>query len=511
VGIIKTIQWRRKLPFGLAGVVLLVLLFYPDPPQALFPPAGYKPFTWDRAELFSALEKEFIETKGLPIEATAREMKDLEAKGERTLAAIEQSGGTVPFNMLTGLETVQFHLAALAAAHESLLSEAQDYVNRARIVVLRAARRWPVDRSEVHEAIYRVVYGGRAAVEEALAQNPSSALPSLMFLENIPSETPSTMVYGVEVHSGDIVLSRGGAPTSALIARGNDFPGNFSHAALVHVDSETGTPTVIEAHIERGSVLSTLEEYLQDKKLRILLLRLRPEHPVLKEDPMAPHRAASDMLARVRAGHIPYDFAMDWNDPARFFCSEVPYHAYRGVGIDLWAYHSRMSSPGLVNWLGSMGVRQFTTIVPSDLEYDPRIAAVAEWRNIETLRQDRLDNVMIDTLIEDADRGDRLGYAWYRLPVARMVKAWSWLEMSIGIEPVIPEGMSASTALRVQSLSGRIYPVLRKEVEHAAVGFKVANGYEPPYWDLMNLARSALSEHRLDLYPALSPQKKGSI
>ena len=30
--------------------------------------------------------------------------------------------------------------------------------------------------------------------------------------------------------------SAGGAATSALIARGNDFPGNFSHIALVHVD-----------------------------------------------------------------------------------------------------------------------------------------------------------------------------------------------------------------------------------------------------------------------------------
>jgi hypothetical protein len=363
-----------------------------------------------------------------------------------------------------------------------------------------------VYQAAVHESIYRVVYGGRTAIEEALVQNLAPTLPAVLSLEDVPSSTPYTVVRGIRVHSGDIVLSRGGAPTSALIARGNDFPGNFSHAALVHVDSETRVPTVIESLIEKGAVLTTLEDYLNYKSHRLLLLRLRSEDPVLKRDPLAPHRAASTMLSRVRQNHIPYDFAMDWEDPTGFFCSEVPYHAYRSAGIELWVYQSRISTPGLVHWLSSMGVRHFTTIVPSDLEYDPRLATVAEWRNIETLRQDRFDDVTLDALIEAAEQGDRLGYAWYKLPVAKLFKTWSMLQMFLGFEPIIPEGMSASTALRVDSLVKKVHPVLRKEIQQAAGRFKESNGHEPPYWTLMDLARKVLSDLRHDLSPALRIQ-----
>ncbi len=368
---------------------------------------------------------------------------------------------------------------------------------------MRSALDWPVDRADVHAAVYRVIYGGRSAIEEALAQAGSEALPELVKLEDVPSSTPWTEVAGVRVHSGDILLSRGGAPTSALIARGNDFPGVFSHAALVHVAPETGEATVIEALIERGAVLSTPEEYLESKKLRILLLRPRPGLRVFELDPLAPHKAASAMLARVREEKVRYDFSMDWRDPERFFCSEVPYHAYRAVGIDLWAVKSAMSEPGLVRWLASMGVRHYTTLVPSDLEYDPRLAAVAEWRDVSTLRQHRLDNVILDMLLEGADRGDRLGYAWYYLPAARLLKGWSIAESLLGAVPTIPAGMSAATALRAEALSKRIHPALSAAVEQRAAAFRNENGYEAPYWTLVELARGALDENRPRLAPAL--------
>ena len=133
---------------------------------------------------------------------------------------------------------------------------------RSRLAVSAAARHWPVERPDVHEALYRVLYGGRAAIEEALAQQRAAALPALTVLAPVASAAPSTLIEDVRVHSGDIVLSRGDAPTSALIARGNPFPGNFSHVAIVHVEPESGKTTVIEALIERGVVTRSAEDFL---------------------------------------------------------------------------------------------------------------------------------------------------------------------------------------------------------------------------------------------------------
>lgn len=418
--------------------------------------------------------------------------------------AIRLATDKVPFTELKGLEETQFYAATLAAAHEPLMIEAHGFLTDARLTVLRAAVHWPTGNPNVRDAVYRVVYGGRAAIEEALVQHKAGALPELTLLEDIPSATPSVVVEGVRVHSGDIILSRGDAPTSALIARGNPYPGNFSHVALVHVDERTATATVVESLIERGAVLTPATEFLKEKRHRLLLLRLRPGNPVLQQDPLAPHRAASSMLDRIKASHIPYDFSMNWNDASRMFCSEVAYHAYLTTGIDLWADKPKLESPGLIRWLGDMGMTHFTTIVPSDIEYDPRLAPVAEWRNLETLRYDRLDNVTLDVLLEAAERGDRLGYSPLAALPGGAVKLWSKLESAMGSTPTIPAGMSVGTALRVRSLVKGVHPKLRTAIANADANYRTEHGYHAPYWTLTAIARQVLTELHDDLAPGLT-------
>ena len=82
---------------------------------------------------------------------------------------------------------------------------------------------------------------------------------------------------------------------------------------------------------------------------------------------------------------------------------------------------------GLRRWLASFGVRHFETQEPSDLEYDPQLVVVAEWRDAGALMQDHIDNAAIAAMLEGAEAGDALSYPWYQLPVARLAKAYSWL------------------------------------------------------------------------------------
>jgi hypothetical protein len=461
-------------------------------------------FAWNRDQLFRALEQQFEQARQQPLEPVRREFESLAASHRRALASIRAGGPGVPLGALQAIEQTQFRLAALAAAHEPLLAEAHGLVTETRLAIAEVARHWPVERADVHEAVYRVLFGGRAAIEEALVQQRASALPALTPLADIPSAAPSTMIEGVRVHSGDIILSRGDAPTSALIARGNTFPGNFSHAAIVHVEPGSGKATVIESLIERGVVTTSVEDFLKEKRLRLLLLRLRPEHPALQEDPLAAHRAASAILERAKATRVPYDFAMDWNDSSRMFCSEIVHSAYRSSGIDLWAYKPQLSSPGLVRWLGDMGVTHFTTLIPSDLEYDPKLAPVTEWRNAEALMLDRLDNVTLDVLLEGAERGDRLGYTPLTYLPGGLAKIWSGLESAFGATPTIPDGMSVDTALRVRSLVKTVHPRLRAAISNAAEQFRTQRGYPAPYWTLTDLARQALAALRSNLSPELT-------
>lgn len=483
---------RRLL---VAVLALALALAIPTPDPAIPPaPAGGGPFRWDRDSLWSALEVAFRSARDAECGA-ASDARQAEVALVRdlitSLTGTDAAAISPDAPALDSLEGAWFHLSVRMAACPTDLGVYADLFERLRKAVKHQSRAWDMADRTVRDRLYRALYGGRAALEEVMLQHPGR-FPPLREAAALPSASPSTVVHGVTIHSGDMLVSRGGYPTSALIARGSDYPGNFSHVALVHVDSG-GRASTIEAHIESGVKISTAEEYLRDKKLRIMVLRPRPDLAPLVADPLLPHRAATLALERARAGHIPYDFAMNYADPTRLFCSEVASAVYGALGVTLWMGRSTITSPGLRRWLSWFGVRHFETQEPSDLEYDPQLAVVAEWRDPAALAQDHVDNAVIDAMLEGAERGDRLTYRWYRLPAARVLKAWSWAARQLGGRGPIPEGMSPSAALRNATFSER-QRALAALVLSRAESLATTQGYRPPYWTLVDLARAAAVE-----------------
>ena len=484
----------------LVVLALVLVLVLPFPPQAVRTVGEATPFRWDAAEMFESLEAEFESARAMPRDRAQAAAELMEGQGRALLEQIAVAE-VLPVDALEELAELQFRYGVLGAAHPELLPEVEALISGARVEVMTAAAGWVGDR-ETHESLYRVVFGGRLTMEEAIVQaGPVGS--DLVQIEDIASATPFLDVQGVRVHSGDILLSRGGAPTSALIARGSDFANTFSHAALVHVDEATGVGTVVESLIETGTVLTTVDEYLEGKKHRILVLRLRPDLAELQSDPLLPHRAATQMLQRLRVDPAPYDFAMDWTDPERMFCSEVIYHAFSGLGLDLWSHRSAMTTPGLVRWLSAMGVREFRTLVPSDLEYDARFRAVVEWRDVGALMDYRLDNAITDVLLERADAGSDLGYPWLMRPAGRLLKALSVGQSAVGSRPRIPAGMTVDAALRVRALVEVVHPLLKTKLVDRARSFEMERGYPAPYWTLVELARQTLEQSVGALEPSL--------
>ena len=448
-------------------------------------PPDAERFVWNRDSLWDALQNRFAEARARGC-ADQEAALDEAASLDSILVRLRADRVPAADPSLDSLEGAFFNLGPTIAACGELADEYIELQGRARDAIKWQSEAWDLNVREVRERLYRSLYGSRAAVEESMLQQ-SGDVRSLYIGPDIPSATPSATSNGVRLHSGDILVSRGGYPTSALIARGSDYPGNFSHIAFVHIDS-AGAISVVEAHIERGVSIGTADQYLADKKRRVMVLRLRPDLPALQRDPMLPHRAATRMLERARTEHIPYDFTMDYEDASRLFCSEVASAAYRDEGITLWTGISTISSPGLRRWLASFGVRQFETQEPSDLEYDPQLNVVAEWRDAESLYDDHIDNAVTDVMLEGAERGEALTYDWYALPVARVLKGYSWIRgLAGGIGP-IPEGMSPSSALHNRSYNDR-HAALKTDVRQAADEWASANGYRPPYWTLVALAR----------------------
>jgi hypothetical protein len=482
---------RRRSHRIAAAMILLVgaiaLLWVPENAPAP-QPANSRPFVWGQDDLWTRLEQRFDEARAAGCGVMGPEITSSLATLDQKLLEIDNDRGPDD-PALEELERELFDLVPRFGACLRRTSELVPRIARLRRVIKDRSAHWDLNDRAARDRLYRLLYASRAALEELLLQLPPNTVPSLMAGDDEPSIAPSVEIHGVTLHSGDILLSRGGAATSALIARGNDYPGNFSHVALLHV-ADDGTPTAIEAHIESGLGLGTAQQYLADTKLRILVLRLRADHPALADDPLLAHHAAQDALARARREHVGYDFPMDWRDPSRQFCSEVAYAAYLPHGVHLWRGLSSMSGSGLTRWLAAFGVENFVTLAPSDLEYDPQLRVVAEWRDPGTLYADHLDNATTDALLEQAEAGANVEYSYPRLPLARLAKGYSAIRNFFGGTGPIPEGMSATVALKVQWLQAR-HRSVRSRLEHSARDYRHEHHRRPPYWTLVRMAREA--------------------
>lgn len=472
----------------LAGVYCLLLIPLPEA-EGNLQRASEAPFVWDQDALWAQLEKTFVQGRNM----AASDLDSLVAQMTRELDTVMENypKDRIPpqdpfYSML--LDRF-FRVAPLIAAQDHKSDWHIQFYNRIRNKLKSDSQGWDMGQPAARQLAYKVLYGVRAGVEEIMLQSTAEEFNTTQFVSEVASATPSATILGIEVHSGDLLVSRGGAEVSAFISRGNDYPGNFSHVALVYIDSATGEPSFVEAHIEKGVAIATKEQYLKDKKLRFMVMRPRANLEAIRANPMLPHQAAAYMYGESQSRHIPYDFKMDYNDPSAMFCSEVGSYAYKQFGLPLWEYPSTISSDGIINWLHSFGVEHFVTQMPSDLEYDPNLSVVAEWRDQQTLFKDHLDNAVMDALIERANSGEQIDYNIWLLPLARVLKAYSFLQTSFGKEGVIPEGMSAVTALKNNDFVAR-FQQLKEQTAAKAAAFEREQGYLPPYWQLVKFAEA---------------------
>jgi hypothetical protein len=482
-----------KIILAISSALLLVyfILMIPfSPAPGPIHRAGEQPFAWNKDELWNRLEKSFRDALASDPALREAQLVRLERIAGTDLAKTEGVSLLPEDPVFAELVYNFFEMAPLVAVSENHRDRFISTYTRVRTIIKLQSQHWDMNSKAARNTTYQVLYGMRAALEEVLLQSPGMTFNPAMHVKDEHSVTPSAEILGIRVHSGDLLVSRGGAVASALISRGNDYPGNFSHMAMIYVDERTGDPWLVEAHIERGVAVSTVAQYIADKKLRFMVLRPRADLPRLLRDPMIPQKAAKYSYDDALRRHIPYDFRMNFRDHSAMFCSEVGSAAYEQYGIHLWQAVSTISSPGVVRLLQDFGVENFVTMMPSDLEYDPQLAVVAEWRDPRTLFSDHIYNAVMDVMLERADHGAEIRINHWMLPVARILKGYSFLLNLFHREGPIPEGMSATQGLKNNAFS-EIHSQIRIQTEERARLFIQKNGYIPPYWQLIRMARES--------------------
>ncbi len=347
--------------------------------------------------------------------------------------------------------------AAFVASHPGAAAELWRVQRQAESTLHRLHGEGPVDEPCV-DAFRRVDLALRYGLDHVLLGTPDAS----------PWSVTGELAGFGDLRSGDVLVSRGGALSSAGIAHIGAVDTAFSHNAMVYVDPQ-GQAWTVEAYLEKGGLVQPLEDFLAHGIGRVAVVRY--------EDEAFAARAAH--LAWQRMAHgpaIPYDEAFDDSEHGELFCSEIVPWAFSMAGgpPDVPLHRTRFDHQGTPELFAGMGVVVADLAAPADLMVDPRFRVVGEWRDLHALPTLHRQDAVVDGLFRwmAAERVSPqptwthratvdVGLAVRRTPVlGRVVK-----------ERVHPDGdrQFLVTALALQDACQRLYDVVEAEIGGAPV------------------------------------------
>jgi hypothetical protein len=221
--------------------------------------------------------------------------------------------------------------------------------------------------------------------------------PGRLFSGGYPHTMRNPEFPSITFEVGDIVILRNTAVVSAMIARLGDEEGDFSHLGIVTKD-RTGRKYVVEALIEKGTIITPLEQFLAEKEGRAMLLRYHDHALAARAARAILWRAA---VALAKGAAIPYNFQFDSSDQSQLYCAQVMEVAYELAShgrLRLPRYRTSLHRLAGSPFLRRLGVSVSEVITPSDVELDPRFETVAEWTNVQSIRGVRMNNAAVTAL-----------------------------------------------------------------------------------------------------------------
>lgn len=291
----------------------------------------------------------------------------------------------------------------------------------ARLALKDSFKTFSVD-SECYKSAADVFRGLRYVEDYLIELRMERAQSAPAQYENLKGEFPYLLVNSKfknefksyeDLKSGDIILSRGNAFSSAAIARigVNDY--QFSHLSFVYQETPSSELMTTEAHIEIGSVVGPLKDHVSSKNAREVVFRY--------SDSAVAHNASKYMFDKVKAAqltgkNIPYDFSMDYKDESELFCSEIISHGFKHAlpKEDYFPMFKSKFTAGIIPFLNTIGVpadkeniKHLDVFSPGDIQFDPRFDLVAEWRNPRKMEESRMKDFILTKLFE---RMDQNGY-----------------------------------------------------------------------------------------------------
>lgn len=340
---------------------------------------------------------------------------------------------------------------------------------------------------------YLAEYLGNQPHDFDLPEGQKPEIPT-PFENSEPWTVINPLFKQVTLKSGDLIISRGNAYSSAAIARIVEIDSQFSHLAMIYFPSgsqkevtiqealKSKDVLVLEAHIEIGSTVRSFADYAKDGNARNLLFRFsdaamahqaaKKSHDYLQDFRKKAHQADRRRLPESDVNYsVPYDFKMILSQANEVFCTEVGYYGFNQVGIQIPTFLSQINPRlDLVKRLGIEGTQIFA---PGDMELDHRFQMVAEFRNLKKLKGIRMKDMALTSLLTWMDAG----YVFAPIPPSVIRSTIAWISRQLDFKFVkkqLPKNMNTKVLNTIFTLDN-VASRLEAELVEKDKAYKAAN------------------------------------
>ncbi len=308
----------------------------------------------------------------------------------------------------------------------------------------------------------------------------------------------SSQHHDFAYEDGDILLVAGNSSISALITQATFPQRKFSHAQMLRIrNDQTST---MEALIETGAI-SRSEAVFDGLTLNAVQV-LRWKDPQSRSRKA---REASDRAWTFVERRLPYDTAIDLDNPNRLFCSEFVARAYvDGTDIPISCFIPEMAivrSDPVLAYLRNLGVSNPIMVSPGDLTASPWLEVVAEYRRTDSLVQLWEMMILADVFIEHLERGYILTPP-LRLNLLTMGAALGDLALGfprriIGVDrSLIPESLNRRALSYIITQEKLFFAKARKQAWQTMADDYSSNLLELKLWELRAAQSFAIQENR---------------
>lgn len=247
------------------------------------------------------------------------------------------------------------------------------------------------------EDIIGVMYYNEPQVAAEAVQFEAQPIP-LMEADKYRPYFLNPKLTQFQFQKGDLMITKGISIISGTISSMPVQPSLFSHIAYVYQDPMTKEMGTIESYIGKGVDFYTMKEALVNENARIVVVRAKDQLLAVKGHDYIVQRVKKSFFDNNK---ISYDYEMDFKNNSTLSCEEIAYDAFNVASHGQFIIPTAPSEILVKNkkFISGTGLKNGPTMMPADMELDPRFEIVLEWTDYRLMRDNwRKDAIMSEVL-----------------------------------------------------------------------------------------------------------------